>query len=186
MPLKSGGPGVEPAPCYWKVAGSIPPVYWRYWTPNCCWRAGQHHPCMNVCVNYCKSLWTKTSDKCPKCTCKREWERLEKELRAIARIYRINTHNWGTLWQRIWTFRVYIRRIPFKFPDAKVWNIIMSNSKYNSVPSTEYWSSLVAVSMSSCSQQLTVKCISLFLYLFQISTINTSSVCFYSKIGAEM
>ena len=24
-----------------------------------------HHQCMNVCMNYCKLLWTKASDKCP-------------------------------------------------------------------------------------------------------------------------
>ena len=25
-----------------------------------------HHQCMNVCMNYCKLLWTKASAKCPK------------------------------------------------------------------------------------------------------------------------
>ena len=60
--------------CYRKVAGSIPLVYmsvcyWaRYWTPNCSWCAGQHlawqpQPWMNVCMNLCKSLWTKVSSE---------------------------------------------------------------------------------------------------------------------------
>ena len=40
----------------------------RYWTQNCSWYAGHRHQCMNVCMNYCKSLWTKASDKC-KCVC---------------------------------------------------------------------------------------------------------------------
>ena len=45
-------------------------------TPNCSWCAGRHlhgshrHQCMNVCINYCKSLWTKASAKCPTCKCK--------------------------------------------------------------------------------------------------------------------
>ena len=40
--------GVEPASCYWKVAGSIPLVciskypWARYWTPNCSWCADWH------------------------------------------------------------------------------------------------------------------------------------------------
>ena len=25
---------------------------------------GHHHQCMDVCMNYCKCLWTKASDKC--------------------------------------------------------------------------------------------------------------------------
>ena len=29
----------------------------------------RHHQCVNVCMNYCKSLWTKASDKCSKCIC---------------------------------------------------------------------------------------------------------------------
>ena len=69
---------VEPVSYYWKVASSIPLVcmskcHWaRYWTPNCFCCAGrqlawQPPPCMNVCMNYCQSLWTKASAKCPKC-----------------------------------------------------------------------------------------------------------------------
>ena len=60
---------VEPASCYWKVAGLIPLVcmskcpWARYWTPNCSWSMvgslhGSHH---HQCMNYCKSLWTKHS-----------------------------------------------------------------------------------------------------------------------------
>ena len=31
---------------------------------------GSHrHQCMNVCMNYCKSLWTEESDEWPKCKC---------------------------------------------------------------------------------------------------------------------
>ena len=63
--------GVEPASCYQKVAGSIPPVYmskcpWmRYWTTICSWCAGRHHQCVNVFMNYCQSLWTEASDNRP-------------------------------------------------------------------------------------------------------------------------
>ena len=35
-----------------------------------CTLHGSHcHQCMNVFMNYCKSLWTKVSAKCPKCKC---------------------------------------------------------------------------------------------------------------------
>ena len=67
------GSGVEPASCYQKVTGSTPLVcmlkcpWARYWTPNCSWCAGRYlawqpPPC--ECMNYCKSLWTKASNKC--------------------------------------------------------------------------------------------------------------------------
>ena len=64
---------VEPASCFWKVAGLIPLVcilkcpWASYWTPNCSWCAGQHlawqpppslYACMYVCMNYCKLFWT--------------------------------------------------------------------------------------------------------------------------------
>ena len=59
------GSGVEPASCYQKGTGPIPTVCmskcpWAR-TPNCSWWAGRHHQCMNVCMNYCKVLWTKAS-----------------------------------------------------------------------------------------------------------------------------
>ena len=58
------GSGVEPA-SYQKGTGPIPTVCmskcpWAR-TPNCSWCAGRHHQCMNVCMNYCKVLWTKAS-----------------------------------------------------------------------------------------------------------------------------
>ena len=54
---------------------SIPCPWARYWAPNCSWCAGWHHawqpaPWVHECMNYCKSLWTKVSAKCPKCKCK--------------------------------------------------------------------------------------------------------------------
>ena len=68
------GSGVEPASCHQKVAGLIPLF---------CMLKGKilnsklllvgtlhgrhHHQCMNVCMNYCKSLYTKASDKYLKC-----------------------------------------------------------------------------------------------------------------------
>ena len=44
--------------------------------PNCSWRAGCRlhgwfcRRCVNVCINWCKSLRIKASAKCPKCKCK--------------------------------------------------------------------------------------------------------------------
>ena len=73
---------MEPASCYRKVAVLIPLVcmskcpWAKYWTPNCSWCAGlhhgshhHHHQRMNVCLNYCKSLWTKASAKCKMSCC---------------------------------------------------------------------------------------------------------------------
>ena len=36
----------------------------RHWTPCCCLHGSHHHQCMNLWMNYWKSLWTKASDKC--------------------------------------------------------------------------------------------------------------------------
>ena len=68
---------VEPASCYRKVTGLFPLVcmlkcpWARYWTRNCSWCAGPHlawqpPPSVYKCMNYCKTLWTKASAKCPK------------------------------------------------------------------------------------------------------------------------
>ena len=41
---------------------------------------GSHcHQCMNACINYCKSLWTKVSDKCPKMFKKKKKKKERKE-----------------------------------------------------------------------------------------------------------
>ena len=70
--------GVEPASCYWQVAGLIPLVcmsvkcpWTRYRAPNRSRCAGRHlawqlSSSVYECMNYCKSLWTKASDKCLK------------------------------------------------------------------------------------------------------------------------
>ena len=80
--------GVEPVSWYQKVAGSVPLVcmlkcpWARYQMPNCSWYAGRHlawqpPPSVYECMTYCKSLWTKASDKCPKCNvnlCSKSWK----------------------------------------------------------------------------------------------------------------
>ena len=73
---KGGCSEAEPASCCRTVAGLIPLVcmskcpWARYWTPNCFWCAGrqlarQPPPSVCECMNYCKTLWTEESDKCP-------------------------------------------------------------------------------------------------------------------------
>ena len=44
-----------------KIAGLSPLV--------CMSKCSHHHQCRNVCMNYCKMLWTKASTECPKCKC---------------------------------------------------------------------------------------------------------------------
>ena len=101
--------GVEPASCYLKVAGSLPLVCMLtcpgqdtkpQTAPDVLvttLHGSRHHQCMNACMNYCKSLWTKASDKCPECkfvtclTCKstqsyQSWISLQKLVSSFLRI----------------------------------------------------------------------------------------------------
>ena len=72
-----GGCGSEAEPAFWyqKVSGRL--LVRFPWSscrrvlgqdterPNC----SHCHQCINVCIHYCWSLWTKASAQCPKCVC---------------------------------------------------------------------------------------------------------------------
>ena len=57
----------------------------------CSLHGSYHHQCMNVRMNYCKSLWTKASAKCPQCKCRRV---CLQQPYSVALIIHVNTARW--------------------------------------------------------------------------------------------